>query len=416
MAYRNWIFLFISMICSEFVFGQSNSYSPIALQDSNHFFIRVNGEGFSNSNAITNAFLFGFVNGRFVSDDEKQLMLDRSRSTILTGMDASYGVRFGWKSKKSDGIQFEAGVAEKYHIDATLTQDAMELALYGNRPFAGEEANLDDMRLRYSRWQDIHIGFANMSKSRWNYGVNIHGIIGNQNLDISTDYARLYTAENGAQLQLNGSIRGDQSDTARTAPYQMNGWGMGVSGFVQLNLKVNEKVEEGWLRLELNDFGFVRWTDKSARYAVDTIYYYEGTYIEDIFTAESDLNPLTPDSIFNQLTQSSFNGKYATYLPASVQLSLFQSFEKYDVWAGANYRINASYSTYFFTRVRYKWEHFRLGGLVGVGGYGTFNLGLDAAYVADKWQVELGTRNLEGLALWQHFGGTSGYVGITRFF
>ena len=417
MTLKNWILLFSGIIISDLVIGQSNSYSPVAILDSQSVFIQAFSEGFSNSTSITNSFFFGFGNGRYVTDDEKQKMLDRAKSTVLSGMDANYGLKFGWKPKKFKTIQLEAGVAEKYHIDATLTKDAIEMALYGNKGFAGEEANLDNMRIRYTRWQDAHIGFAMLDNTRrWNYGVSIHGLFGNQNFDVSTDYARLYTSETGTQLQLNGSITGNQSDTSRQETYELNGWGLGVSGFVQLNLKLNEKAEEGWIRLELNDFGYINWSDRSSRYKVDTLYYYEGTYVEDIFTADSNLVALTPDSIFNDLTAGSYNGTYTTFLPASIQLSLFQSFEKYDVWVGANYKIAASYNPYFFTRVRYKWEHFRVGGLVGVGGYGTFNLGLDAAYQAKNWQIQIGTRNLEGLALWQYFGGTSAYAGITRFF
>jgi hypothetical protein len=130
---------------------------------------------------------------------------------------------------------------------------------------------------------------------------------------------------------------------------------------------------------------------------------------------DADINPLTPDSIAGLITPDAGNGSYHTLLPATLQASIYQQFARYDVQLGMNHRFFASYSPFFFTRVRYRTGNWRLGGNLGLGGYGTWQAGLEAAYESEVICVSVGTRNAEGLAFWQRLGGSSAFVRLAFF-
>ncbi len=387
--------------------------STVQTPDSFKVGINVLGEGLSNSNAITNAFFFGFVNGRFVSDGEKEKIMDRAKGLNRFGNDGTYGVQVTLPGKCVKHHTF--GVAERYHADGQLSNEALELTLYGNKRFAGEEINMDDTRLRYIRWKEIRYGFVADLSGGYSAGVSVAGIWGDQNVNISTDYARLYTSLTGEQIRLNGTLLLQQSDTAQPGPHAFNGIGFGVSGFIRKELK-SAKATSGFLQLEVQDAGAIYWNNNSVQYPVDTLYVYNGTEIDRILDLQdSEIDPLTPDSIADLITPESTNGRYHTLLPATVQLSLHQDFANYDAVVGMNHRFFASYSPFFFTRIRYKTGNWRLGGNAGLGGYGTWQLGIEAAYEAEHYQIMAGTRNLEGIALWQTMGGTSAFVSLTFF-
>ena len=80
--------LFVFMLPS-ILLGQQLWNTHTTLKDSSSMSLEVIAEGYSNSNALTNAFFFGFVNGRFVNDDEKDIIQNRSWSTNRFGQDAS---------------------------------------------------------------------------------------------------------------------------------------------------------------------------------------------------------------------------------------------------------------------------------------------------------------------------------------
>ncbi len=412
------IWAFLAILLPNTLFSQYQWNESTNIHGENNMSIELIGEGYSNSTALTNAFFFGFVNGRFVDEDEKDIMLNRSWNNNRIGQDATYGIRFSHKLSDSSFIsQWHIGIAERFHIDGLLSQEALELALYGNKRFAGETVDLSNVNLRYQRWKEIQFGAQKSLNSNWTVGLQAAWLIGDQNLDFQTNSASLYTSRIGDELQLLGDFYLHQSDTNELGPHAINGMGASVGLWARRNFTFFETAQSGWIQLGVSDLGFIQWNNESVRYDGDTLYVYEGTLIDRILDFEEEnVNGIDGDSLLEIFSPDAKNGSYTTYTPANIALTAFQQFEKFEVAASLRYRLEASYFPQVFAQSFYYLNKWKVGGSIGFGGYAPFELGIGAQYELKHWHFSAGTRNLEGLVAWKQFGGASAYAQIGYFF
>lgn len=405
------IILFLGLLISCSAKTQTLWTPAYTIHDSLEYQLGFVSEFNINSSGLTNAFLHGFINGRFVTEAEKERMLNRNGNTYRAGYEMINGVFASIPFKNIGGRKssLSFSLADKQHLNASYTRDAMQLALMGNKSFAGEDAILDGTNANFYRYQEFRTTLHFSLSERTKAGFGLALLKGEEHVSLQANYARLFTHANGTSLTLNTDIFGNQSDTANKGIGAWNGTGTSVQLYIQQQVG-----KDAWLRLELNDFGFINWNGNSVRYPVDTIYTYRGAGIENIFDLrDSVIEFISPDSLLNDLTSKSYNGHYSSLLPFVMQLTFYKKFNSSDLWVGTLHRFNANQLPYFFGRYRYEiLPRFKVGGLVGVGGYGTFNAGLELAYTSNHWCVEVGTRNLEGIAFFRRFGGTSAFVGL----
>ena len=377
------------------------------------------GEGYSNSNALTNAFFFGFVNGRFVDESEKDIMLNRSSRTNRFGQDATYGLRFTHKLSQESFIQqWHVGVAERFHIDGRLSDEALELALYGNKRFAGETVDLNDINLRFQRWKELQFGAQKRLNENWKVGAQAAWLLGDQNVEFATETASLYTSPLGDELQVTGDFFLHQSDTNKLGPHAINGMGASMGVWAQRSLKLFDQAESGYIQFSVSDLGAIWWNKESVRYDGDTLYVYEGILVDRILDVnDGNVDIIDGDSIIDIFAQDARNDRYSTLVPATIEVKVAQGFENFGVLAGIRYRTSASYFPQAFMGGSYYLGNWALKGTMAFGGYAPFELGIGAQYVLkNQWIFSLGTRNLEGLAAWKYFGGSSAYMQIGYYF
>ena len=175
---------------------------------------------------------------------------------------------------------------------------------------------------------------------------------------------------------------------------------------------------QGFLRLEIHDLGFIRWNDKSLKYISDTTYRFEGIEIDNIFTLEDSILQLTLDSSSNDYVPLFNQGSYATFLPTTLHLSLFQ--KKNNEWfftVGIISRIFANYTPYIYAKPGYILkDKYIFTSTLAYGGYGRFHFGLGAQVKFKGFNISAGANNLEGFVFPKHFGGNSAYVSVRKVF
>jgi len=416
---NQFLFVAIALILPYGVSAQFLWNEHTQLIGDHNMAVEAIGEGYSNSNALTNAFFFGFVNGRFVNESEKDIMLNRSARTNRFGQDATYGLRFTHKLGDESFIQqWHVGIAERFHIDGRLSDEALELALYGNKRFAGETVDLNDINLRFQRWKELQLGAQKRLNENWVVGAQAAWLLGDQNVDFATETANLYTAPLGNELQVSGDFFLHQSDTNKLGPHALNGMGASIGLWAQRSFTLFDKAKSGYVQVAASDIGAIWWNKESVRYDGDTLYVFEGVLVDRILDFEDeDIDVIDGDSLINIFAPDAENGSYTTLVPINIEARIVQVFETFEASAGIRYRTSASYFPQLFTSGYYYLSNWKLGGTMAFGGYAPFELGIGAQYtLKDQWSFSLGTRNLEGLIAWKRFGGSSAYVQIGYFF
>lgn len=419
---RNWICIGLLAILA----GGNNSWAQTILSQAEYqpgaahrCGLHVRSEFGTNSDAITNQFLFGFIDGRTVTESDKDKIMDRTAPLNRAGFDINNGVAFSWRGKnQAVGSGFWVSVFDRQHLNASFTDDMLEVALYGNKRFAGQEAVFDGFSLNFYRYQQAEFGIARALSPRSRVGVGLALIKGEENLEMESDFMRLYTSPLGDELRLNTLLLVNETDTTNKGFEKFNGWGTAISGFWETTLsspKANNRVV---LRLEAWDIGFINWNSNSVRYNIDTLYRYEGTEIVDIFDLQDSVfEAITADTILDELTEGASQGSYTSYLPPQLQASVRVFWKSFELWTGVHHRFTANYLPYAFAQGRYTVaKHWKVGLLAGAGGFGTANLGMDVTFESSHWMIQGGTRNLEGVISPRNFGGTNLFVQLNRYF
>lgn len=263
--------------------------------------LSVEGQAYQQSNAVTNSFVNKFINGGFIDNElkSKQRILEHENLfnaslgggiSIMIAPDSLFGTdRYGWI----------IGIHHFSDLSTRFTKDAFNTVFYGNKMYAGQQASFANTGIRYQQFQQLRIGFFD-KKTLSNATVGF--IHGNSFADLTLADSELYTESTGDYIELAANGRFHLSDTANTKGLVSNGIGATI-GF-ELNLPVhfaNRPDRPSYVRLGARNVGFVRWSNNTVNYRLDTTYTYQGFLIDDLanvedWDVEQVVDSLVPDA------------------------------------------------------------------------------------------------------------------------
>lgn len=388
------------------------------------FMIGANVSANINSTAFTDQFLYGFLDGRKLSNSDKDNMIDRTASQNRFGLQSTSQLFVAKKitnSKVKNWLHstFYLKVADRQILNLEFADNLLKLGLYGNRQFAGQNVDLGNFDLNFFRFQQIQLGWIQETTER-TYGIGISYLNGERQLNIDSDELTLYTSELGDVANIQTKLEAYQSDTSNNNFLANNGNGASIDLFYEHKFcfEHNEKAWDVTARLDISDVGFISWNDRSTHYDIDSSYNYIGTEVEDLFDlGDSILNFVTPDSIYDALTTRTKKKSHTTYLPPTVHSSLTFGNGIWNYTFGTIFKINANYYPYgYFRPIRNINRYIRAGGSIGYGGYGTFSYGLEAYFNYKKFQLGIGSKHLEGVTLPNRSGGNQLFVTLKTTF
>jgi hypothetical protein len=177
-------------------------------------------------------------------------------------------------------------------------------------------------------------------------------------------------------MDLNIRMDVDRTDTAHSTYFAENGMGMSTDFFYEMPYTCWNK--PGKIRLDVKDIGFIRWNSNSMHYHADSSYHYEGVEVADLFNLDS--NTFAIDSVVDK-NSTLKRGKYTTYIPGMLDLHTKSFYGKQlAIEKGITWRFNTHAKMYYYAKL-----HFLMGRnkttdiayVIGYGGYGRFNSGLD---------------------------------------
>ena len=134
----------------------------------------------------------------------------------------------------------------------------------------------------------------------------------------------------------------------------------------------------GKITLEIKDLGFIRWKSNSMHHSVDSSFHYEGVEVADLFHLDS--SSFTIDNVIDNNT-SFVRKQYATNIPFTLDIHAKTLYGKHMAFEkGITCLFNTSARPYYYAKLHFifgRKKSIDLAYLIGYGGYGGLNAGLD---------------------------------------
>jgi hypothetical protein len=403
-------------------------HGPVYGQDkdstvsSRYLEIDLSGSFYINSNAITAEFMNRFYQGGYIDTEMKDRVKDKLKYSNRIGGDLDYGPTITWKPDSlwhRKNLSVVVALKDRFHYDAGFSRDFFNVIMYGNKSYAGATADLGNFTLNLLRYQQLRAGLEwEGDTSRGSYGISISILKGERDMLIDAGRGFLTTSADGTMIDLDLGMTMRQTDTAQTGFGAFNGMGFSTDFYYEMPYLT--WYNEGLLRLEVNDLGFIRWNTRSVYYKVDSVYHYSGIDIDNITELQYNTFPQgDPDSIIQNHVKYGTE-PYTRIVPGMFTVSATTYYGKKFIWEkGMRFRMAANCKPYYYSA--FSWlacKNFSATWTAAYGGYGGFNTGLELDYTWVKRQlrIHLDSYYLGGFIAPKQFCGQGVAAGITKRF
>ncbi len=395
--------LFIVLFLSTyFSFAQYNSEFNFFQYTGNS--ISLKAEFDAGSNHINASMVNKLFFGGYIDKNMKDEALKKSLGYNRAGAYLNYNIHSFFSPKKNkDKISFLVAAKQQYLIHAGYTEDFFQLAFYGNKPLAGNTANLAHSNINTITFNELKFGVLfKKVDSTAKIGVSFSILQGNRLIYFAFGKnSSLFTSTSYDEIIFNSNFNVTISDTSQKKWYYLNGIGASTDIYFETPYK-SKLGKMSALSVNINNFGFIHWLRNSVKYSTDSILKFNGYHINSIYDVkDSTLNKINADSIFKEITNAR-KGGFNTNIPTNIILynKIFFKDLKPSLGIGFRYIFNANYKPYVFMEPAYQLNsHFQGTLHIGYGGYSLFNFGLSLMYQTNQWHFYIGSNNLQGWIL-----------------
>ncbi|GAB4248118.1 MAG: hypothetical protein Kow0079_00040 [Vicingaceae bacterium] len=410
--------LFILVLSCFEVFGQ---YTLEFFADTNQSFVSTDLNFQFGSNAINNKFFKSYYLGEYIDEELKATVKDKLKANNYFGGDLNINLLLKLKAdtlfNRTD-LYYLFGMEQHQHTNGSFSEDAFNLTFYGNKMYAGKDADISGLELYSFTYQAINFGL--MKETRKNGVLAQEGFLfsiikGQQNTSFLLTKGNLFTDEFGQFIDLDAQYFYNSSDTAQTGLSAFNGWGIATDLFTVIPFRKNDV-----LKVSIEDIGFINWNKNSIEVTGDTTYHFEGVEITNLFNLnDSLLNQLSKDSIVDNLNATNKKRKYAMSLPTAISLSYYKNlkFNNY-LLASIRYQINTSYRPFFALGYRrYLSDNIAFQTVANYGGYEKLGVGFGfSVHTNNGYYLNLQTNHLEAFFIPQNSFGINGVINLAKTF
>ena len=330
------------------------------------------GLGFHlNSNAITNDFVKGLLYAGFIENERKDLVTAKLRDQNRFGFELSGGLNYRYQLK--DDLFIIAAINQRQMFNAQFTKDAFELAFRGNKMFAGNTADLTDIKINYFDYQNLFIGAQKKINSNITAGGGISFIRAGRFNQLYIERGSLYTDTAGEYLDFDMKFKLAFSESEKF----LSSNGLGAA----LNFNVSVAQQNGVLNFEVRDLGVIQWKDLNI-YEGDSLYHYDGQDVDNILDfSDSIFTQIKADSIAASLGIKKKKENLTYFIPTSLHVNyMFNMTPKLSLVAGVKYYIKANYIPRIYVKsIYYLNNRFMIAPMIAYGGYGKLDFELGAA-------------------------------------
>ncbi|MBL4655079.1 MAG: hypothetical protein JKY33_04580 [Bacteroidia bacterium] len=396
-------------------FGQSeNSISFLGEEPTR--FVESQNDFYINSNSITNSFVNSFYFGKHIESTQINDIAEKLKRTNRLGGMTSVGIGYydsRSKFTKTHGVSYFVALNYKEYFHTEFSADLFKIGFQGNSNFNGKQADLGNFYYQQLIYQQFKVGILNKISDELSLGIGMSVINGQKNIQMATNNAYLFTAEDGEYIDLNADYSFKQTDTLTHINLFANN-GLGASG----DLYISYKNEKSSFSFNLIDFGLINWSGTSSNYRIDTLVRFEAYNVSNIFDLQDTVSlSYAPGNISDNLTKED-NRNYSSYLPSLINFMYERKLGAMDIRVGGSYLYNARHLPQAYLQLnKALTKSITVGGILSYGGYGFLDAGLELNYkIGDMFHLKAGSRHVDGLLFPSKTSGEGGYVQLRKIF
>jgi hypothetical protein len=324
------------------------------------------------SDAVTVEFQNAYLNNEFIDNEVKNGSLENMDERAVMASSLTAGIWF--KKRKQDTVNnhWFAAIRHRSHYNTNFTSDLFGLYFYGNKPYAGETADLSDLNYRSMTWQQFQFGMnrrIQKDSSYWDFTGAVSFLNGQQYMDFTTGRGTFYTHPDAEYIEMDLELISQQSDSSDYSFGASNGFGASIDLMAKY---VHNK--SYYITFGIRDAGAIAWNNSSFTYTVDTLYKFEGAIVDNFFDSLF-LDISTEEDFVNGFIESYETGGFTTMLPMWVGAEYGKNFldGKVTAFAGFDYLINSDYTPHFKVGGEYIFnKNIVAGAAFHTGGYAQF--------------------------------------------
>ncbi len=352
--------------------------------------------------------LWSFFYGGFLDDAAKAELLDIG-SSLRLGVNQSWQARFVYKGHQQVKLlpipKRSIYLYNRNYIGADLSRDLLDLALNGNRKFAGTP--LRDNYMAYENWFYSGLGFQFgllVDTIPVSVGIGINAVHSYEAIDAQV--AEFNTAANGAYIEFEGIYDYYRANSLNDLSLQ----GLGLS----LELASSEKIGQHELAFKLKDFGLAYFNSIYRLYR-DSSFRFEGLDYGRLLTGANPLLEAQGDTISAALGAESSEELWRM-MPFFVELNY-----QYKLMPGSQHALGLTFDYLYLTAYnvrselsyRYQKKALNLKAGLSYGGFTTFSVNAALNWnFASYWRLQFSLMNIGGLVLGDTFNGAAAQVGL----
>lgn len=362
-------------------------------------------------NSISTAELINFTSTDFLTNEDKDELLNSINGPLRFGYFRE--INIGYKKpgyqildsyKRGNGFSLK----NKFITSATLSNDLLKLALYGNKPYVNQMLDLGNTKYESWYYTTLDYNFDMMIDSLQPVTVTVGLNVGHDYTLYNVNKGSLTTAPNGEFLDLDVDyqLRDRINESQAMA-------GLGLSAGASTTFKLNHKAS---INLTIEDFGFIFFTG-GRKLDADSTFRFRGIEFSNIFDLNDSLTQKAKDEYTDNFYYNE-DGNFTRLTPFKISAGYMLKLNRSRLKAltlAADYRYLAGYYPRLalgtLIKTGYKQE---LMVQLTTGGYNLASLDLGyKATIARHWSIYAGITNFSGLVVPVISGGAYGIIGLS---
>ena len=212
----------------------------------------------------------------------------------------------GGLSYQNSKYKISLSFTDRIYTSYNLKKDFFEFVFFGNSRSISDTLNLNNSYFSALKYQQIKFGFSHSFKN-YQVGYKIGYLIGNNLINSNIDNATLYTSQNITNILMDYNVSSTYSNEFSSSFFRRNGNGISV------DLNFLKKTKSKAYKIQILDFGFVKWLDNNNNYS-DSNFVYSGIEITD------DIN-ISDTNFLSNTNLDKFSSESNTYSFLPTQIS-----------------------------------------------------------------------------------------------
>ena len=368
----------------------------------------------NNSNGFINEFTSAINQSKYLNQELKDRQSQSLGSSTLSGRSLKSGFDLYLNAKDPNkDLYYYFGLDHQQILDSRIDKNMVNLLLYGNQAYAGEQLSIENTEYSSVYFNRIKIGIGKrLGKGELKHELSAKlGLNFGQNYDaVQVHHSKFYTHPQGDYLDIDFQAETQLADSVWGSLFTING--MGAS--IDLHYSVHQD-KKFFLGVHIANIGFIHWNKSPYIAAADSSFTFSGLE-NDSLNQEQIPNDFSYNNLRNLLFTQPSHEAFTELLPFDIQLTGGVYFANGKFYMGMNTHfyptLMATYRAEIFVSYKYM-DFFSLTPIIGYNSYEQFHMGLAVGFeLWDLINIRAGSSYLNTMFNPNAKLGQGGYVSV----